>query len=131
MAPNGQCVDRKECVCRLPTDNSTLVNGESNVRDPCTKYTCKDGCVVKEDKNCTVCQWSQWGPFTDCSNTCNGTQSRFRTYDGKNCPDNRTEEYKRSCSSNCTIVCTYNAPNGSVITYKVGEIIRETPCEKT
>ncbi|CAF1645569.1 unnamed protein product, partial [Adineta ricciae] len=131
MAPNGQCVERKECVCRLPTDNSTLVNGESNVRDPCTKYTCKDGCVVKQDKNCTVCEWSHWGPFTDCSNTCNGTQSRFRTFGGINCPDNRTEEYKRSCSSNCTIVCTYNAPNGSVITYKVGEIIQETACEKT
>ncbi|UJR36312.1 hypothetical protein I4U23_029040 [Adineta vaga] len=131
MAPNGQCVDRKECVCHLPADGTVLINGESNIRDPCTRYTCKDGCIIKENQNCTVCEWSQWGPFTDCSDTCNGTQSRFRTYSGQNCLDERTEEDRRTCSSNCTVVCTMTTQNGTIITYKVGEVIEETPCNKT
>ena len=130
MGPDGQCVDRNQCPCRLPVDNSTLLNGESNVQDPCVTYTCRDGCITTTDNNCTVCEWSPWGSFTDCSNACNGTQSRFRTYTGRNCPENRTEEETQPCSSNCTIVCYDTTSDGKVVTYQVGEIIDETPCYK-
>jgi hypothetical protein len=131
IGSNGQCINRKECTCRLPADNNTLVNGESNVRDPCITYTCKDGCIVPKDKNCTVCEWSQWTGFTDCSNACNGTQNRYRTYDGPNCPNKKTEEEKKTCSSNCTVVCYATSPNGTVVQYKVGDVVQTTRCNKS
>ncbi|CAF2400006.1 unnamed protein product [Rotaria sp. Silwood2] len=131
IGPDGRCIYRKECPCRLPTDNTTLVNGESNIRDPCKTYTCKDGCIVSKDNKCTKCDWSPWTPFSDCSNTCNGTQSRFRTYDGPNCPEKRTEEEKQPCSSNCTIVCYVTNTDGSIVTYNVGDLIEETSCSRT
>lgn len=131
ISSDGKCIDRKQCPCRVPTDNSTLVNGESNVRDPCKTYTCKDGCTIVTQKNCSACEWSPWTPFTDCSNACNGTQSRYRTYDGLNCPSKRTEEEKRPCSSNCTIVCYDTAPNGTIFSYKVGDLVRENRCNRS
>ncbi|CAF3360715.1 unnamed protein product [Rotaria sp. Silwood1] len=131
IGPNGQCIYRKDCPCRLSINNTTLVNGESNIRDPCKTYTCKDGCIITKDNKCTLCEWSPWTPFSDCSNTCNGTQSRFRTYDGPNCPDKRTEEEKQPCSSNCTIVCYVKNTDGSVVTYNVGDLIEETRCSRT
>ena len=78
-----------------------------------------------------MCEWSDWGPFTDCSNACNGTQSRYRTFDGLNCPDRKTEEDKRTCSSNCTIVCYVTTPNGTLLTYNVGDLVEETPCNRS
>ncbi|CAF4538383.1 unnamed protein product, partial [Rotaria sp. Silwood1] len=131
IGPNGQCIYRKDCPCRLSIHNTTLLNGESNIRDPCKTYTCKDGCIITKDNKCTLCEWSPWTPFSDCSNTCNGTQSRFRTYDGPNCPDKRTEEEKQPCSSNCTIVCYVKNTDGSVVTYNVGDLIEETRCSRT
>ena len=131
IGPNGRCIERKECICRLPADNTTLVNGESNIRDPCITYTCKDGCVVTKNKNCTVCTWSLWTRFSDCSNACNGTQSRFRTYDGLNCLDKHTDEQKRNCSSNCTTVCYVTNVNGAVTTYNVGDLVEQTRCNRT
>lgn len=81
--------------------------------------------------NCTSCDWSPWTGFTDCSNACNGTQSRYRTFDGPNCDNKRTEEDKRPCSSNCTIVCYETLLNGTIATYNVGDLIRETRCNRS
>ena len=131
IGPNGQCIDRKDCPCRLPTDNTALVNGESNTQDPCKTYTCKNGCVVAKDNNCTLCEWSPWTSFCDCSNACNGTQSRFRTYDGPNCLNKRIEEDKQPCSSNCRIVCYATDSNGSIAAYDVGDVIDQTRCHRT
>ncbi|CAF4491519.1 unnamed protein product [Rotaria socialis] len=131
IGPGGKCINLKDCPCRLSSDNTTLVNGESNVGDPCKTYTCKSGCMVTTDKNCSVCEWSPWTPFSDCSNACNGTHSRFHTYDGPNCPDKRTEEDKKPCSSNCTIVCYVTTSNGSVVNYNVGELVSQTSCNRT
>lgn len=131
IGPDGRCIYRKDCPCRLPTENTTLVDGESNIRDPCKTYTCKKGCIVTADNNCTKCEWSPWTPFSDCSNTCNGTQNRYRTYDGPNCPNKRTEEDKRPCSSNCTIVCYATDFNGSITTYNVGDLVSQTRCNRS
>lgn len=131
LGPDNKCIRRTECPCRVPFDNSTLINGESNDRDPCKLYTCKDGCLIVTDRDCTVCEWSEWTSFTDCSNACNGTQSRFRTLDGPNCPDRKTEEDKQPCSSNCTIVCYATSSNGTTVTYNVGDIVQETPCNRS
>ncbi len=131
MGSNGQCIDRKDCTCRLPFGNITLVNGESNVQNPRVTYTCKDGCLYPKDTNYTDCQWSVWTSFSSCSNPCNGTQSRFRTYTGLNCPDSYTQEDKQPCSSNCTVVCYETTSNGSVIKYNVGDLISQTSCNRT
>jgi hypothetical protein len=131
IGPNGKCVNRKECPCRLPSGNITLFNGESNNRDPCKTYTCKDGCIVTKDSNCTDCQWSPWTSFHDCSDACNGTQSRYRTNDGLNCPNKQTEEEKRACSSNCSIVCYATDLNGTISTYKVGDVVGQTRCNRS
>ena len=131
IGPNGKCIARKDCPCRLQADNTVLVNGESKVLDACKTLTCKEGCTVIEDKNCTVCQWSPWTPFTDCSNACNGTQSRYRTYDGPNCPNKQTEEDKKPCSSNCTVVCYETISNGTVVSYDVGDLVKETRCNRS
>jgi Trypsin Inhibitor like cysteine rich domain len=131
IGPDGQCIHRKECPCRSPFINGTLVNGESNVKDPCKNYTCENGCLKIKEKNCLRCNLSDWTPFSACSNACNGTQFRFRTYDGPNCPDNRTDEEKRSCSSNCTVVCYQTTVNGSVVKYNVGDQIAQTRCNRT
>lgn len=131
IGPDGQCIDRKDCPCRSPFFNGTLVDGESNVKDPCTTYTCEKGCLTKKDNNCSKCEWSPWIPFSTCSDTCNGTQSRFRNYDGPNCSDIKREEDKRPCSSNCTIVCYETTVDGNVIQYKVGDLISENQCNRT
>ena len=131
IGPNGQCIDPEDCTCRLPSSNITLVNGESNVQNPRVTYKCKKGCIDILDTNYTDCQWSKWGPFTGCSNACNGTQSRFRTYNGFNCPDSYTEEDTQVCSSNCTVVCYETTSNGSAITYNVGDLISQTSCNRT
>lgn len=131
IGPKGKCIARKDCPCRLQAENTDLINGESKVRDACTKLTCKEGCIVVEDKNCTVCEWSSWTPFTDCSNACNGTQSRYRTYDGPNCANKQTEEDKKPCSSNCTVVCYETVINGTVVSYNVGDLVKETRCNRS
>lgn len=131
IGSNGQCVDPKDCPCRVPTDNTTLVNGESNIRDPCKTYTCLNGCLTTTNNNCSVCEWSQWTQFPDCSDTCNGTRSRFRSYNGTNCQNSSTEEDKQPCSSNCTIVCSEIMPNGTEVNYPVGAVISETRCSRT
>lgn len=128
--PDGRCIERKDCPCKLPIDNRTLLNGESDIRDPCVTYICKEGCIIKEDKKCPVCEWSKWTPYSPCTDACNGTQSRFRTYTGENCRENRTEEQQVPCASNCTIVCSVTSPNGTILTYQVGETIEETECYK-
>jgi hypothetical protein len=74
---------------------------------------------------------SEWTAFSPCSDTCNGTQSRFRTYTGNNCPNKRTDEDTRTCASNCTVVCYETSFNGSVITHQVGDLIAETRCDRT
>ncbi|CAF0782230.1 unnamed protein product [Didymodactylos carnosus] len=124
LGPNGQCVDKADCPCK--TENGTLVNGESDIRDSCTTWACKNGCLKKTDHNCTKCEWSPWSPFTDCSDTCNGTQTRYRTYDGVNC-NKQTQENLRNCSSNCTVVC--HSQNGTV--YQVGDQVDETVCNRS
>ena len=131
IGPNGQCIDRKDCACRLPMTNITLLNGESNLQNPLVIYTCKDGCIIPTNPNKTDCQWSAWTPYSSCSNPCNGTQSRFKTYTGLNCPNSTTKEDKQSCSSNCTVVCYQTADDGSVTTYKVGDTIAQTSCNRT
>lgn len=86
---------------------------------------------MTKDNNCTVCEWSQWTPFTDCSDACNGTQSRYRTYDGPNCPNKQTEEDKKACSSNCSVVCYDTVSNGTIVQYNVGDLVQTTRCNKS
>lgn len=131
MGPDGQCIEPKDCTCRLPSSNITLVNGESYTQDPRVTYTCKDGCLIPNNTNYTECQWSMWTPFSSCSDTCNGTQSRFRTHTGPNCTDIFTEEDKQPCSSNCTVVCYETTIDGTVIKYNVGDLVSETRCNRT
>jgi len=131
MGPNGQCILPKECKCLSPVSNRTLYDGESDKQDPCKTYTCKNGCIITKTNNCSKCEWSQWSDYTSCSDTCNGTQSRYRTLTGPGCTENRTEEQTKTCSSKCTIVCQETLRNGTVVQYKVGTIVRETPCNRT
>lgn len=64
---------------------------------------CENGCVVCKSVPCAEdCTFSDWSSFGECSDLCNGTQSRYQTLQGRHCTRNETKVETRPCSKEPT-----------------------------